>query len=86
MNVIMIRPKVKPESVHEIEAAIEKTFAAIEQAKPEGVRYASSKLADGVTFMVLLALDEGIENPLLAVPEVRRTSGSGSKSHQFLTS
>jgi hypothetical protein len=71
MNVMMIRPTVKTESVDELEVAVEKMFAAIEQAKPEGVRYASCKLADGVTFVVLLALDGGIDNPLLAVPEFR---------------
>lgn len=71
MNVMMIRPRVKPESVGELEAAVEKMFAAIEQAKPEGVRYASCKLADGETFVVLLALDDGIDNPLTAVPEFR---------------
>jgi len=46
-------------------------FAAIEEAKPQGVRYASSKLPDGVTFVILLALEDGIENPLTAVPEFR---------------
>jgi hypothetical protein len=67
----MIRPKLKADSVQAAEAVIKTMFAAIEQAKPEGVRYASCKLADGVTFLVLLALDEGIQNPLGAVPEFR---------------
>jgi hypothetical protein len=71
MNVMMLRPKLKADSVEAAEAAIKTMFAAIEQAKPEGVRYASGKLADGVTFVVLLALDEGIENPLGAIPEFR---------------
>jgi hypothetical protein len=71
MNVIMIRPQLKADSVPAAEAAIKTMFAAIEAAKPKGVRYASCKLADGVTFVVLLALDEGIENPLGAVPEFR---------------
>ncbi|MGW0811219.1 hypothetical protein [Nonomuraea sp. NPDC002799] len=67
----MIRPKVKAASVDELEASIDRMFAAIERVKPDGVRYASCKLADGVTFVVLLALDDGIDNPLLAVPEFR---------------
>lgn len=71
MSVMMIRPKLKTDSVQAAEAAIKTMFAAIEEAKPEGVRYASCKLADGVTFMVLLALDEGTENPLGTVPEFR---------------
>ena len=46
-------------------------LAAIEEAAPEGVRYASCRSSDGVSFVVLLALDEGIENPLAAIPEFR---------------
>jgi hypothetical protein len=71
MSVIMIRPEVKADSVEAAEAAIKTMFAAIEEAEPEGVRYASCKLADGVTFVVLLALDDGIANPLGAIPEFR---------------
>jgi hypothetical protein len=71
MNVLMVRSKVKEESVADAEAAVEKMFAAIEQAQPEGVHYASCKLADGVTFVALLQLDEGVENPLPALPEFR---------------
>lgn len=71
MSVMMIRPRLKADSVEAAEAAIKTMFAAIEQAKPEGVRYASCKLADGVTFVVLLALDDGIDNPLAAVAEFR---------------
>jgi hypothetical protein len=67
MNVLMARSKIKPENVADAEAAIEKVFAAIEQAQPAGVRYALSRLADGVTFVVLLEL-EGGDNPLQALP------------------
>jgi hypothetical protein len=71
MNVMMIRPKIKAEHLDEVDAAVEKMFAAIAREKPEGVRYASCRLPDGVTFVVLLALDDGIDNPLPAVPEFR---------------
>jgi hypothetical protein len=71
MSVMMIRPKLKPDSAEAAEAAIKTMFAAIEQAKPEGVRYASCKLADGATFVVLLALDDGIGNPLATIAEFR---------------
>ena len=39
-------------------------------AAPQGVGYASAKLPEGRTFVILLAL-EGAENPLTAVPEFR---------------
>jgi len=51
MNVLMVHSRVKAESVAEVEAAIEDVFSAIEEAKPVGVRYTSSMLADGVTFV-----------------------------------
>lgn len=68
MNVMMVRGKVKAENVADVEAAAEKMFSAIEQAKPEGVHYASSRLDDGVTFVALLKLDDGVDNPLPTLP------------------
>jgi len=68
MSVLMVRAKIKADSAAEVEAAAEKMFAALEQAKPEGVRYASLKQADGVTFVALLQVDEGLENPLAELP------------------
>jgi hypothetical protein len=44
-------------------------FAALRQAQPEGIRYASFRLADGVTYVALLQVDDGVENPLPALPE-----------------
>lgn len=67
----MIRAKVKPESVEHVEASAGKMFAAIEQAQPRGVRYASCKQPDGLTFVVLLELEDGTDNPLSALPEFR---------------
>ncbi|HEY7045772.1 MAG TPA: hypothetical protein VH373_01030 [Jatrophihabitantaceae bacterium] len=72
MSVMMVRTQVRPDRVADVEAAVQKTFAAIDAAQPQGVRYASTKLADGVTFVVLLELpgdaDPGA-NPLMAIPE-----------------
>jgi hypothetical protein len=71
MSVMMVRAKVKADRVAEVEAAVQAMFSAIERAQPKGVRYASSRLPDGVTYVILLGLEEGIENPLFAVPEFR---------------
>jgi hypothetical protein len=71
MNVVMIRAKVNAENVPDIEAAAEKMFAAIDAARPEGVKYASAGLADGVSFVALLAFDDPADNPLAAIPEFR---------------
>jgi hypothetical protein len=68
---MMLRADVKPEDGADVEAAVAKMFAAIEQAQPEGVRYASCRLAGSSTFVILLQLADGIENPLPAVPEFK---------------
>jgi quinol monooxygenase YgiN len=68
MTVMMIRTEVKEDHVADVETAVQKMFAAIKEAEPRGVRYASSKLPDGVTFVVLLEL-EGEANPLGTIPE-----------------
>jgi hypothetical protein len=71
MNVMMLRAEVKPESVADVEATVTKMFAAIEQAQPAGVRYASCRLAGTTTFVILLQHTDGIENPLPGVPEFK---------------
>jgi len=71
MSVMMLRVKVKPESVLDVEAAVSTMFSAIREAEPQGVRYASCKVADDAMFVILLELDDGIENPLPAVPAFR---------------
>jgi hypothetical protein len=71
MNVMMVRADVKAETVAHVEAAVTKMFSAIEQAQPKGVRYASCRLGDSPTFVILLQIEKGIENPLPTVPEFR---------------
>jgi hypothetical protein len=67
----MIRPKFKREHVADVETAVAKMFAAIKQERPKGIRYAFSKLADGVTFLGLVELENPNENPLLSIPACR---------------
>ncbi|OHV20505.1 hypothetical protein BBK14_27730 [Parafrankia soli] len=69
MSAMLLRTKVKPEKAAEVEAAVKSLFAALDQARPQGIRYASYRLEDGVTYVVLLQVEEGIENPLPKVPE-----------------
>lgn len=51
-------------------------FAAIEQKQPKGVKYASSRLADSTTYIILLALENPAENLLPAIPEFREFQAS----------
>jgi quinol monooxygenase YgiN len=71
MNVMMIQAKLKAESVSDVEAAADKMFAAVKAAQPGGVKYASLRLADGVSAVALLALDDPEDNQLQAIPEFR---------------
>jgi len=71
MSIRMVRAKVKADKVADLEKAAREMFAAIDAAGPQGVRYASCKLPDGETFVILLALDDDENNPLVVVPAFR---------------
>jgi hypothetical protein len=64
MIVHTAQAKIKPEGVTDVRAATEKMFAAINAARPQGIRYASLLLADGETIFALVQLDDGVENPV----------------------
>ena len=67
MNVLVVTSKVKEENVADAEAALGEFFQALEQARPD-VRYASTKLSDGVTFVAYLEMEPGQEHPLRTFP------------------
>jgi quinol monooxygenase YgiN len=71
MSVTMVRQKVKAGSVEEAEAAVRDWFAALDRERPEGLRYASTRV-DGSTFVILTELADGSEDPRQAIPEFRR--------------
>jgi hypothetical protein len=72
MSVMMVRPKVKDESVDEAAAGVRDLFATLDRVRPEGLRYASTRVVDSSTFVILLELAEGIEDPREAIPEYQR--------------
>ncbi len=69
MSVLMVRSKVKAEHVAEVDAAARRVFAALQQKQPAGIHYATSRLPDGVTYVAVLEIEDGVENPLPALPE-----------------
>jgi hypothetical protein len=71
MSVLTVRATLKEEHVADAEAAVKRMFAAIEREGLEGIRYASVKLQDGVTFLALLEVEDGVENPLPGLPEAQ---------------
>ena|SRR5215831_12796220 len=69
MSVMLLHQKVKDESVKEAEAAVRDLFATLDRVGPEGLRYASTRVADTSTFVILFELAEGSADPRLTIPE-----------------
>jgi hypothetical protein len=72
MSVTMLRQKVKEERVEAAEAAVHDLFATLQRERPEGLRYASTRVADSSTFVILFELADGSEDPRPAIPEFTR--------------
>ena len=71
MSVLMAKVKIKAEGVADVTAATKKMFEAINAAQPEGIRYASMLHTDGQTFVAIVQLDDGVQNPVPGFPEFR---------------
>ena len=71
MSVTLLRQKVKDETVDEAEAAVRELFATLDRVRPEGLRYASTRVAGTSTFVILTELADG-EDPRPAIPEFAR--------------
>jgi hypothetical protein len=67
----MVRYRVKPDRAEENEALVQAVYEELAQTKPEGFRYATFRLDDGVSF-VHVALQEGEESPLPGLPAFQR--------------
>jgi len=68
MSVMLLRTTIKPEAVEEARAAVATLFAALHEAKPAGINYASYVSADGASYTVLLEVEDGVQNPLPGIP------------------
>jgi hypothetical protein len=71
VTVLMVSYKVREGSMTEVESGVEKIVAALEEQRPEGVRYALGRLPDGVTVVGFLQFDDGAVNPLPGIPAAR---------------
>jgi len=68
MKRVMVRYRVKPDRAADNERYIRGVFAELERTKPVGLRYASFKLDDGVSFVHIASIETADDsNPLLAV-------------------
>ena len=69
MSVQMVRFSTDAERVHEVEDAIAALFTAVSAAAPTGMTYTAGRVGDGPDFVFLLQLAEGVDNPLLGIPD-----------------
>ena len=69
MGVVVVSYKTKPDRAEENQALVEKVFGELDAERPEGLRYATLRLADGVSFVHVASIetDDGT-NPLAATP------------------
>jgi hypothetical protein len=69
----MVRYRVKADRARENEEAIVAVFEALEREAPSGIRYASFKLGDGVSFVHIARVETNDgNNPLLALEAFKR--------------
>ena len=64
---VIVRYRTRPEAADENARLVEAVYAALAEAGPGDFRYATYRLADGVTF-VHVAHQTGEENPLTTLP------------------
>ena len=72
MSVIMVRRKIQEGSIDAAEAAARDLFATVDRVRPAGIRYASTRVVDSSTFVILTELADGSEDPRRAIPEFQR--------------
>jgi len=75
VGVMMVSSRVREDKVSELEDALGAVFTSLATEQPENVRYMALKGSDGVTFIAVLEVEEGAENPLLLIPEFQEFQG-----------
>ena len=68
MKTIMVRYKTLPDRADENEALIRAVFAELQERAPAGLRYASYRLPDGVSFVHVASVAATDDNPLIELP------------------
>jgi len=70
MKRVIVRYKVKEDRAQENIEFVQAVFSALERSKPEGLRYATFQLEDGVSFIHIASIEtEDGSNPLGALAE-----------------
>jgi hypothetical protein len=74
MRRVVVRYRVRPDRVEENERLVRAVYAELADVQPEGLRYATVKLDDGVTFVHVAVHEQ--ENPLPGLASFRAFSGT----------
>jgi hypothetical protein len=68
MMLHMVSYRLKPDRVAENEQLVAAVYVALRQARPAGLRYATFRLDDGVSFVHIVSHAGTGSNPLTALP------------------
>jgi hypothetical protein len=71
MKTIMVRYKTSEVQAATNETLVHAVFDELRARAPAGFRYATYRLADGVTFVHIATLDAPDDNPLLVLPSFK---------------
>src|SRR4029079_8544902 len=89
MRRVMVRYRVKPERVKENEALVRAVYDELARARPAGLRYATVKLDDGVSFVHVASVETADgHNPLselAAFREFQREIGDRCDQAPFVS-
>jgi hypothetical protein len=72
MRQVMVRYKVKPDRVAENEELVRDVYDELGRVEPEGLRYATFRLEDGVSFVHLAIQTEDGQTPLAQLDAFHR--------------
>ena len=72
MNHVMVRYRVKPVRAAENEELVRAVYAALHRTQPDGFRYATYRLDDGVSFVHVASHADGVPNPLTELEAFQR--------------
>ncbi len=68
MQQVVVRYRTKPDRADENQRLVERVFAELAERDPGGLRYATFRLADGVSFVHVAFVEEEGRNPLGETP------------------
>ena len=71
MKTIMVRYKTSVATGDANEASVRAVFDELRMRAPGGIRYASYRLADGVTFIHVASVESSEKNPLTSLPSFK---------------